>query len=101
LSLNFGESGFNCDNWKGAFSFGFEVDVYKGEKSFKYALNVKNLSGTVEFKFYKVLSKEQLEANSSFLNKPIEGEFSAYEMKILDNFFMVCFYLLVIFSTSK
>ena len=92
MCLLFGESGDCYDDWKGAFSFPFEVKVFKGRQSFSYGLNVINWRSVVELRFFKILDQNDPSTDLSVYRKPIESEFSAREMVILDNF--LCGYIL-------
>jgi hypothetical protein len=92
MCLLFGESGHCYDDWKGAFSFPFKVKVFKGRQSFSYGLNVINWRSVVELRFFKILDQNDQSIDLSVYRKPIESEFSAREMVILDNF--LCGYIL-------
>lgn len=78
----FGESGQLYDDYKGAFSFPFEVSVFKTEAVYLYLLNVLNWRSTVEFRFSKVISPEVVtdEMDRMVIRPPFSDEFSADDM---------------------
>jgi len=92
MCVSFGQSGNFYDDWKGAFSFPFEVNVFKGRQSFRYVLNVINWRSVVELHFYKVLDTDFKSIDLAVYRQPIESEFSAREMIVLDSF--LCGYIL-------
>jgi hypothetical protein len=77
---SFGESGRCFDDYKGAFSFPFEVTVHKGEALYLYLLNVVNWRGTVEFRFRKVISPDDRGLNRMVVHPPFAAEFSVDEI---------------------
>ena len=82
----FGESSNFFDDWKGAFAFTFEVEVFKNEQTYPYGLHVVNRRSTIELGFCKVCASSDANINSEVYRKPIEDEFSAREMRVFDNF---------------
>jgi len=51
----YGESGHCYDDWKGAFSFTFEIQVSNNGFDALYLLNVANWRSSIEFRFSKVI----------------------------------------------
>ncbi len=83
FKLRFGESGDCYDDWKSAFDFPFELEIFKGDTVYSYVLDVVNWRGTFEFNFRKVLSSEEAGFNRMAFYQPFEAEFSAVEMNTL------------------
>ncbi|MCM8624894.1 hypothetical protein [Accumulibacter sp.] len=73
------------DDWKGIFSFPFEVEVFRNGCCHRYVLNVVNWRSTVELRFFKVVTDAQRFA-SRLYRPPIEDEFSAREMQCVDGY---------------
>jgi hypothetical protein len=48
MQVRFGKSGLVYDDWKGIFSFPFEVEVFKNGCCHQYILNIVNWRSTVE-----------------------------------------------------
>jgi hypothetical protein len=90
MCILFGEPGNCFDDWKGAFSFPFEVQVFKRGQYFKYGLNVINWRSTVELRFCKVVDQNDKNTNLHTYRHPIESEFSEREMIVLDNLLCGC-----------
>jgi hypothetical protein len=86
MRMSFGESGNFFDDWKGAFAFTFEVEVFKHGQTYLYGLHVVNFRSAIEFRFCKVCAPHDPNINSDVYRKPIEDEFSATEMMVFENF---------------
>lgn len=99
MRILFGEPGNYFDDWKGSFSFAFEVQVFKRGQYFKYGLNVINWRSTVELRFCKVLEQFDKKTDLETYRNPIESEFSAREMIVFDNYLCGC--VLGVKSTFK
>ena len=65
LRALFGESGRCFDDWKGAFSFPFEIEVSKGSVRFAYLLEVASWRGALEFRFARQLGLAERGFNRS------------------------------------
>ncbi len=85
MRIRFGESGFFYDDWKGVFSFPFEVEVVKNDRCHQYVVNVVNWRSTVELRFCKVFAGEE-GFDASTYRQPNNDEFSNNEMKFVDGF---------------
>jgi len=77
FEASFGESGLYFDDYKGAFSFPFEVAVFRGEAVYLYLLNVANWRSTIEFLFRKVISPDSRDFDRMVIHPPFSDEFSA------------------------
>ena len=86
LRALFGESGRCFDDWKGAFSFPFEIEVSKGSVRFAYLLEVASWRGALEFRFARQLGLAERGFNRSMCYPPFDPEFSAAEMANLVSF---------------
>ena len=85
MRIRFGESGLLYDDWKGIFSFPFEVEVFKDDLCHQYILNVINWRSTVELRFSKVFTDEA-KFDPRVYRQPINDEFSEEEMKFVDGY---------------
>jgi len=85
MRIRFGESGLHFDDWKGIFSFPFEVEVFKNNRIYQYILNVVNWRSAVELRFGKVFAGEE-GFDPDVYKQPINDEFSKDEMKFVDSF---------------
>lgn len=82
----FGEGSRCIDEWKSAFSFPFELEVFKGHAVYFYLLEVANWRSAFEFHFRKVLSSAETGFDRMVYHPPFEAEFSSDEMAILIGF---------------
>jgi len=85
MRIRFGESGFFYDDWKGIFSFPFEVEVFKNDRCHQYILNVVNWRSTVEPRFCKVFAGEE-KFDPHVYRQPINDELSQNEMQFVDGY---------------
>ena len=79
----YGESGQSYDDWKGAFSFVFKVtlvDALSVNGSAHYLLNAVNSREAVEFRFRKILGKNDPGFQRGLVFAPFEDEFSRTQM---------------------
>jgi len=83
-----GESGKGYDDWKGSFSFPFLVEVKKGEKIFRYLLNIFNYRDSLYFGIRKPLQPDDDKFDRQLIHQPFEDEFSREEI----NSFITSFY---------
>jgi hypothetical protein len=79
----FGESGSSYDHSKGAFSFPFELEVFKGDTSYIYLLDVVNWRSTYQFNFRKELQPGETRFDRKAHLEPFEDEFSTLDMNTL------------------
>lgn len=77
FKARFGESGRCFDDYKGAFSFPFEVVVFRGETVYLYVLNVVNWRSSIEFHFRKVILPDDRKFDRMLVHPPFPTEFSA------------------------
>lgn len=78
----FGESSLCYDDYKGAFGFPFEVEVFKGNAVYVYVLHVINRRGTVDFRFLKVPTSQEERLRRNIYHAPFE-EFTGEEINLL------------------
>lgn len=79
----YGESGQCYDDWKGAFSFVFKVtpvDALRVNGRATYLLNAVNSRVAVEFRFRKILGKNDRGFQMGLVFAPFEDEFSRTQM---------------------
>jgi hypothetical protein len=88
-----GESGKGYDDWKGSFSFPFLVEVKKGEKEFRYLLNIFNYRDSLYFGIRKPLQPDD-RFDRQLIHQPFEDEFSREEI----NNFIISFYAYLVSS---
>ena len=86
FSEAFGECGTRYYDWKGAFNFAFEVDVFNGETPNQYLLNVVNFRNTVEFRYGKIIPDTETRYDRHIMHAPFDEEFSAKQMGTLSAF---------------
>ena len=82
----FGPSDSLFDSYKGAFSFPFAVKILQDNKIIPYLLHVTSWRGSVEFRFFKVLSFDETRYDINLQHKPFEDELSEHQMNVLVNF---------------
>ena len=85
MNLAFGKNGRLYDDWKGAFAYPFEVEVFNTAGKHKYIMKVTNWRGTVELNFHKIIT-EPANMDTSVYKKPDPEEFSSDEMSFVDAF---------------
>ncbi|PZN84527.1 MAG: hypothetical protein DM484_02675 [Candidatus Methylumidiphilus alinenensis] len=88
FSEAFGECGTRYYDWKGAFNFAFEVDVFNGETPNQYLLNVVNFRNTVEFRYGKIIPDTETRYDRHIMHAPFDEEFSAKQMGTLSAFLL-------------
>jgi hypothetical protein len=84
----FGESDSFFDDWKGAFSFVFTVDIFQERATIPYVLNVMNFRGSVEFRYKKVLSPAETTYDRMLLYPPFP-EFSQTQMGMVSAYLWI------------
>lgn len=78
----FGESDSMFDDWKGAFSFAFTVDIFQEGPAIPYLLKVTNVRSSVEFQYKKVISPANTTYDRMRVYPPFD-EFSQAQMGML------------------
>lgn len=86
MRLLFGKPGNRYDDWKGSFSFSFQVDVVRNGHSYAYLLNILNLRSTIEFHFRKILDDSESQGSLQAYRDPLQHEFSDLEMLAVQYF---------------
>ena len=85
MPVRFGKSGGLYDDWKGIFSFPFEVELLRDGFCHQYILNIVNWRSTVELRFCKTFT-DDVRCDPQVYRRPIENEFSEQEMQFVDGF---------------
>lgn len=86
LRLSFGESGERYDYYKSGFSYLFLVTISKSENSY-YILRFGDIKGSIEIKFFKILSQKPNRENVGYILEADE-DFTWDEMSYLTYFFL-------------
>lgn len=81
----FGEPGNLYDDWKGSFSFAFQVDVFRNENIYNYLLNILHFRGNLEFRFRKIMEDPE-NYDLSVYREPLEDELSGDDMVKIECF---------------
>ncbi len=83
MRIRFGDSGRVHDDWKGIFSFPFELEFLNSGICHRYVVNVVNWRSTVELRFAKVIENKQ-GLDRSIYRRAVSEEFSEEQMEYLD-----------------
>ncbi len=83
-----GESSRYLDDYKMAFSFPFAMDVIKGDQTYPYLLEVRNIRESLYFSLRKLVDPDDNRLKEGFSHSPFEDEFSKEDIW----FFMSYFY---------
>lgn len=81
----FGKPSNLYDDWKGSFSFVFQVDVFRNKNVYTYLLNILHLRSYIEFRFRKIVDDSE-NHNLSVYREPLENEFSGEDMQKVECF---------------
>jgi hypothetical protein len=85
LEQFYGESSLHVDDYKGAFSFPFALDVIRGEQSFPYLFVFYNYGDSFAFALRRCIGRG--EKTDNIVHPPFENEFARKEINSFVAFF--------------
>lgn len=88
LRCLFGKPGNLYDDWKGSFSFAFQVEVFRREHTYAYVLHIVHARSAIEFRFRKIVANPKSHDPFDLLvyHAPLADEFSGQEMARVEGF---------------
>ena len=89
MNIAFGKTGRLYDDWKGAFAYPFEVEVFNAAGEHKYIMKVTNWRDTVELRFNKIIN-DPSRMDAIVCKHPDLEEFYGEEMSFVDAFLYGC-----------
>lgn len=98
LTFHTGQSDLFHDDFKGSYSFSFELEVQKNNKSSKYYYIIYHYRSYVEFSIYQIVSKTD-PRDDSIMHKPDDELFSNRDMSGFSGFF--CSHLIELMEDAK
>jgi hypothetical protein len=82
-----GESSRHLDDYKMAFSFPFAMDVIKGNQTFAYLLDVRNIRDSLYFSLRRRVDPGDSRLKDGRIHPPFEGEFGREDIRFFISYF--------------